>query len=211
MVMTICINFIFLLFIQQHLVLGLCLIISTLILLSEDKVLIFIFVTILILGIISGISKEQLPLYNKGLSGRVDVESVIFDSSMNLIIEPLHKKIRLENVECDLKDGQKVFFIGEVNKIKGDYKNYNNGKNVFYEMQVENLQMVDNQVSLRYNSLNQIRKYLKNRFALSGDLIFTMVFGLKKDESILERALKGYFRFNSFTGGIRIACFNYYI
>lgn len=188
MVMTICINFIFLLIIQQHVVLGLCLTISTLILLSEDKVLIFIFGTILILGMISGVLKYQLPLYDKGFVGRIDMESIIFDGSMNIVTGPLHKKIRLLNVDCELKDGQRVFVLGDVEKIQGGYKSYSNGKNVFYELRVESIQVLDHQVSLRYKSLNWIRNYLKRRFTLSGDLIFTMIFGVKKalDEDVIQ-------------------------
>ncbi len=164
------------------------LLIGTLILFRGSKVPFVFIILIVTLILCSYFFKTSLNEENYVYEGRVVSRSIFQEDKYYLDINNDIRNIIIDYPPVDLKDGDYIKVRGKIERIdtesslnKFNYGLYLAGKNFFYELSIDEIIERDSERStLRYRLLRKIYSHLKNKFGVEGDLVFTMLLGIKE-------------------------------
>lgn len=175
-------------FVREHYYIFLYLTIGTLILFYKSQVPIFIIVVIMILMMLSSFYKISFTEGEQFLEGTVISVDLKDNETFYFIVEGTNRKLLIDEYVEPINDGDEISVFGRVEKIerKPQMAVFNTGaylaaKNIFFTLDIEKFELIEsNGPTLKYKILTNLRDRLIRKFGDSGNLIFTMFFGIKE-------------------------------
>ncbi len=164
------------------------LLIGTLFLFRESQVPIVFIILIVALILLSCFFRTSLNEGEHTYEGRVVSRSIFQEDKYYLDINNDVRNIIIDYPPIDLKDGDYIKVTGKLERIntesslnKFNYGLYLAGKNFFYELSIDEIiEHESKQPTLRFAILGKLYNHIKNKFGAEGDLVFTILFGIKE-------------------------------
>lgn len=187
LILSILIYFLNLAVVTEYYVIFFILLLGTLILLRDNKVLLIILIIIILLSGFVIKSKETNDLDCYYFEGKIISKSIIFNDEYYFVDNKNNKKYLLGYMEDEIIDGSNIEINGYLGKIEntgviGSFseKSYYNGKNIFYKLNIKNIVSIENKESLKYKLLLKIYLIFQKHYGDTANVIFSMIFGIKK-------------------------------
>jgi len=187
LILSILIYFLNLAIVTEYYVIFLILLLGTLILLRDNKVLLIMLVLIILISgyVIKSKEINELDCYH--FEGTIISKSVIFNDEYYFVDYENNRKYLLGYLENEIIDGSYIEINGYLEKIEntgviGSFseKSYYNGKNIFYKLNIKNIVNIENKESLKYKLLLKIYLIFQKHYGDTANVIFSMIFGIKK-------------------------------
>ncbi|MEA3423008.1 MAG: ComEC/Rec2 family competence protein [Bacillota bacterium] len=145
-------------------------------------------ILIVIFMLFSCFFKTSIDEGGQTYEGRVIARSMFQENQYYLDINNDIRNVLIDYPPEDFKDGDYIKITGRLERIntesslnKFNYGLYLAGKNFFYELSVDEIiEHESNRPTFRNKILRKVYNHIKNKFGAEGDLIFTILFGIKE-------------------------------
>jgi competence protein ComEC len=184
MILSLCINFILLTYLNNQLFPAVLLLIGTLILLKEDRVLLCLLIALMALSLYFNQSMESGEIAAVG-SLSSNGENIIFREKGTLV------KYRLEGFENNFLEGQIYKIEGYKSRIEDKGWKSARAKGIADQISVERYELIDRSPSLRFRLMRLVTERIDHRFREGGSIILAMIFG---DRASMSKTISGAFK-----------------